>query len=816
MQTKASVHDTVTERERKNKALAFETAVEGVVLLENDGALPLKPGKLALFGAGAAHTIQGGSGSGEVNVRHAVNALEGLENAGFTVTTRDWIERYDAAWKQGKEAFIRENRKKLLKLSTHVLAELMAAEYRYPSGDAITEQEIAASGTDTCVYILSRQSGEGHDRRDEPGSFRLTEMEIANIRLCAGRYGRFILALNTGAVMDLSPLDEIEGINALVYMNQLGMEGGNALAALLTGKRTPSGKLAVTWPKRYADIPYGSEFGPYAPDADHALYREGIYVGYRYFDSFGVTPRYAFGYGKSYTDFSLETRAVELTGTDVRLSVTVTNTGMTFCGKEVVQVYVSCPQGDLGKEYQRLAAFGKTQLLAPGEQETLTLRLPLSTLSSYDEKAAETCLEAGDYILRVGDSSRNTVPAARLRLSERVVLSRHRNLCAAVKTVQELQAAAPREEPLPADLTALTIEPKRFQAHEYDYAPKQEALSEKTRATLDSFTAEDMVKFCAGTGLFGENRGFRVPGAVGHTTTDYLNRGIPNRELCDGPAGLRIQRRSTMDKKGKIKAVDASISLYEFLPGWLSRFLLGKPEKEQLLYQVVTGFPVAAAVAQSWNAPLAEEIGRAVSAEMTEYGVTWWLAPALNIVRNPLCGRNYEYYSEDPLLSGKLAAAVTRGVQETPGNFVTIKHFAANNQEVNRYFVSSELDERALREIYLRGFAIVVREARPKAVMSAYNKINGVYCANNRELCTHILRGEWGFDGLVMTDWLSTGEDRADEAGCLKAGVDLIMPGGKKVVKALLNAYKDGNLTPELLRRSCGRVLEQLLEEGRE
>ena len=245
----------------------------------------------------------------------------------------------------------------------------MAAEYRYPSGDAITEQEIKASGTETCVYILSRQSGEGHDRRNEAGSFRLTETEIMNIRLCAGHYARFVLVLNTGAVIDLSPLDEIEGINALVYMNQLGMEGGNALAAVLTGKRSPSGKLAVTWPKSYADVPFGSEFGK--PDCDTARYKEGIYVGYRYFDSFGVEPRYAFGYGKSYTDFTVETKTVELVGTDVQLSVGVTNTGA-FSGKEIVQIYVSCPQAGQAKEYQRLAAFGKTRLLAPGEQETLT------------------------------------------------------------------------------------------------------------------------------------------------------------------------------------------------------------------------------------------------------------------------------------------------------------------------------------------------------------------------------------------------------------------------------------------------------------
>ena len=276
--------------------------------------------------------------------------------------------------------------------------------------------------------------------------------------------------LNTGAVIDLSPLDEIEGVNALVYMNQLGMEGGSALAAVLIGKRTPSGKLAVTWPKRYADIPYGDAFG--RPGCDTALYKEGIYVGYRYFDSFGVEPRYAFGYGKSYTDFSLETKAVELAGTDVQLSVTVTNTGKTFSGKEVVQVYVSCPQATEAKEYQRLAAFCKTQLLAPGASETLTLRFPLTALSGYEKKAAETCLEAGDYVVRVGDSSRNTVPAARLTLSDRVVLSRHRNLCAAKEKLRQLSGNKRPVEAMPEGLPVLTIDPKLFRTGEYSYEPE--------------------------------------------------------------------------------------------------------------------------------------------------------------------------------------------------------------------------------------------------------------------------------------------------------------------------------------------------------
>lgn len=816
MQTKASYQDTATEREMKNKALALEAAAEGIVLLENDGILPLRPGKLALFGAGAAYTIQGGSGSGEVNARHTVSVLEGLESSGFTVTTKDWIQRYDVEWRAGKEAFLRINRKKLYRFNTKILADLMAAEYRYPSGAQISEEEILESGANTCVYVLSRQSGEGQDRRDEEGDYRLTAIEENNIRLCAERYKQFILVINTGAPIDLSPVDNIPGINALVYMNQLGMEGGNALAAVLTGKRSPCGKLAVTWAKHYMDYPYGDEFGPYAKDSKHALYKEGIYVGYRYFDSFLVEPRYPFGYGKGYSEFQIETDDVAIDGTDVLLRVRVTNIGKNYAGKEIAQLYVSCPQEGQAKEYQRLTAFGKTKLLAPSEGETLTLRFPLSALASFDEKTAEIYLEAGNFILRVGPSSRDTTPVARLSLSQRVNLSRHRHLCAATGVIRELDENRIRErkEDIPAGLPELAIDPDSFTTAEYDDAPRQECFSAQTEGHLNAFSAEDMVKFCAGTGLFGEKKGFRTPGAVGHTTTDYLDRGIPNAELCDGPAGLRLQRRSTIDKKGNIKAVDTPISLYEFLPAFARKLLLGHPEKEQMLYQFVTGFPVAAAVAQSWNTDLALEIGRAVSAEMKEYGVTWWLAPALNIVRNPLCGRNFEYYSEDPLLSGKFAAAITRGVQETSGNYVTVKHFAANNQEENRYYVSSDLDERTLREIYLRGFEIVVREARPKAVMSAYNKINGTYCANSKDLCTDILRGEWGFDGIVMTDWLSTGKDRADEAECLKSGVDLIMPGGKGTAKALLTAHKEGRLQINCLRQSCGRVLEQILNHA--
>ncbi len=806
--TKASTSSAVTERERRNQQLAYEAAVEGIVLLENDGTLPISPCPVALFGAGAEYTIKGGSGSGEVNVRHEVNVLEGLEQAGFSVISKDWIRRYAETWKFGKDVFIKTNRKKLFQFSTKVLADLMAAEYRYPSGDRLTESDLGDA--DTCIYVLSRQSGEGYDRKDEAGSFRLDSTEEHNIRFCAEHYKRFVLVINTGAPIDLTPLDGIPGIGAIVYMGQLGMEGGRALADVLTGEQAPSGKLAVTWPRSYEDVSFGDEYS--ISGGVHALYKEGIYVGYHYYDSFGVEPRYPFGFGQSYTSFQLEHALLAVQGTDVACTVLVKNTG-SAAGKEIVQLYVSCPQEGMQKEYQRLAAFAKTDLLQPGETETLSLTFPISSLASYDEFQAETCLEQGNYILRLGTSSRSTEPVAALRLEQRIVLSRHRNLCRAEKPVAELTQNRVHAND-PEGLLVLTVSPESFETIVYDYVPREEAIPAEVQQHLNRFQPEDMIRFCAGTGLFGEQEGFKVPGAVGHTTTAYIDQGVPNLELCDGPAGLRIQRRSTRAKNGKIKAVDSAISLYEFLPGFVRKVLLGNPKKEQVLYQYVTGFPVAAMVAQSWNTDLAHRIGQAVSAEMTEFGVRIWLAPALNIVRNPLCGRNYEYYSEDPLISGKMAAAITLGVQKTPGNCVTVKHFAVNNQEENRYYVSSDLDERALREIYLRGFEIAVREGHPRAIMTAYNKINGSYSANNNELCTNILRGEWGFDGIIMTDWLSTGENRADEAKAIEAGVDLIMPGGKKTIAALNSQYQAGKLFHDAIRCACIRVLRFTLYFG--
>ena len=254
------------------------------------------------------------------------------------------------------------------------------------------------------------------------------------------------------------------------------------------------------------------------------------------------------------------------------------------------------------------------------------------------------------------------------------------------------------------------------------------------------------------------------------------------------------------------------MSVFEAFPEFVKKFMVGDPGKDTPIYQYTTAFPVANALAQTWNKGLMERIGDGIYAEMKEYGCTYWLAPAINIHRNPLCGRNFEYFSEDPRLSGEMAAAITRGVQQEEGFYVTVKHYACNNQEDNRNAVSSNVSQRALREIYLKGFELTVRKGGAKGFMTSYNKVNGVYAPNSHDLCTKALRSEWGFDGVVMTDWFSTNKQYADNALAIAAGNDLIMPGGGSFKKEILAGLKDGRLTREQLRLSCSRMVKAIFD----
>ena len=804
--TRAHLSAEPTELELANQRIAYEAACEGMVLLKNDGALPFSTKKVALYGGGAQRTIKGGTGSGEVNERHSVSILEGMENRGFEILSRNWIEEYERYYEKAHAAYREEKKKRLNFLKISSIMDMLWDNYRMPAGPAITQ----VLDTDSCVYVLSRQAGEGGDRKTEPGDYYLTEEEKAAISFCASNYAKFVLVINCGSGMDLGFLEEIKGINAILYICQPGTQGGNAVADILSGAVTPSGKLTDTWAKTYDDVPFGREYSYQNGNTKEEYYREGIYVGYRYFDSFGVEPAFPFGFGLSYTDFKLECVETRVEGREIAVTVRITNTGDTYSGKEVAQLYVSAPEGRLCKEYQSLAAFGKTALLAPGESQALQLRFNFGSLASYRESDNCFVLEQGDYVLRLGNSSRDTAACAVVELGAEVIVSTHDGICPVKDVFEEL--CAPERKP--EDLTGVcryVMDPHVFETVRYNYKNPDVCRDVRVRQWLKKLTVPEMVDIVVGVGQLQNKHGFHLPGAVGVTTSKFWDRGLANMTLCDGPAGLRIQSRSTVDAKGNVKPVEMAMSVFEYIPPVVKDRLTGDLEKEVGLYQYTTAFPVENCLAQSWNTALLERVGEAVYQEMKEFGCTYWLAPAMNIHRNPLCGRNFEYFSEDPLLTGAMAAAITRGVQQEPGYYVTIKHFACNNQEDNRTKMSSNVSQRALREIYLRGFRMAV-QAGAKSVMTSYNKLNGVYTPNSYDLLTKVLRNEWGFTGVVMTDWYSTNPGQGDNALCMAAGNDLIMPGMWINKQQILLGLRSGKISKTDLRRCCGNVIRQILD----
>ncbi len=810
--TKARFKSEANDREKRNLQVAYEAACESIVLLENDGTLPISVGRVALYGSGARKTIKGGSGSGEVNERHSVSVYEGMKTAGFTIATEDWIDEFDALFDKEKSEFESTKIKKIMTGKMSPMSVL--SEFPGYAGRGVSEQDVKASNTDTCIYVLARQAGEGLDRKAEKGDMFVTDVEEADIAFCAKHFEKFILVINAGAQLDMSFLDKIEGINAVVFMCQLGTAGGTAVADVLSGKVTPSGKLASTWAKRYADIPFSEEFSYLNGNLDDEYYKEGIYVGYRYFDTFEEEPRYPFGYGKSYTDFAIEKGDVTLDGTKVQVKANVKNVGDTYSGKEVVEVYVSAPAGTLDKEYQSLVGFAKTKNLAPGESEEVTVTFDMKNVSSYHEGRASYILETGAYLVRLGNSSRNTCPCAVLELNEEIVVSKHENICPVKKSFLELKAKEPVAEPVAEGVPHLEIDPNAFSCETYEYKTPEGCNTEEVRKFVSGLTLEEMVEIIVGIGMFGGYTRFTLPGAVGNTTSKFWDRGLVNITLCDGPAGLRIQRRTALLKDGSTKMIDPVFSFIGMLPKVIQKKMLADPEKSTIIYQFATAFPVSAALAQSWNTEVLYKVGLAVHEEMKEYGATYWLAPGLNIHRNPLCGRNFEYYSEDPFLTGAMASAITKGVQSEEGYYVAIKHFAANNQEENRKGVSSNVSERAFREIYLRGFERTVKEGGAKGVMTSYNRINGVYAPNNYDLCTKVLRNEWGYKDVIMTDWFATGKDVASPALCMAAGNDLIMPGVKKDKKDILDGVKKGIISEEQVRRCCSNVVNAILNSA--
>ena len=812
----ATTNPSPNALELANGQLSKKAATEGMVLLENnDSTLPLaKSTNVALFGVGAYATVKGGTGSGAVNNRYSINVRTGLENAGFAITTSD------AYWDAMTTAF-----------DTKYPPSSSGSVFGPTVDYASVEQPLTSASvqpkapTDTAIYVVARNSGEGADRKSGAGDYQLTDTERDDLQRIGQTYRHVVVLLNVGGVVDTSFFKEINKaandpdggrpLDSLLLMSQAGQEGGNAVAEVLDGDVTPSGKLTDTWASKYAYYPAAATFANNDGSSSPETYSEGIYVGYRYFDSFYKTLNpadpdgvvdYPFGYGLSYTNFHIDVQSVKADMDHVTVKAKVTNVGKTYSGKEVVETYFSAPQNGLDKPYQELAGYAKTDDLAPGASQVLTISYDTTEMSSYDESKSAYVMDAGDYLVRVGDSSRTTHVAAKLHLGSDLVTEQDSSQLVDDEKADSVLASDPAsfytydgESEEIAAAPSLTLKTNGFEATQAASAYQQDVAVDSSSpyfgidgdmissttayvdpnqsswegtgapyvaktgetvehvATNPSNTLYDVAKgkitiqqLVAGLsvtqlanvveGASAAGSTLSAVGAAGYTTAKYENLGIPAMTLSDGPAGLRITQK-----------IATTPTTYQFGTAW----------------------PIGTLLAQTWDRDLVQQVGEAIGKEMQEYGVTLWLAPGMNIHRDPLNGRNFEYYSEDPVIAGLTAAATTLGVQSVPGVGVTVKHFAANNQETQRSGGDVVSGERGLREIELKGFELAVKSSQPMAVMSSYNKVNGTYAAQNYDLLTDVLRGEWGFKGLVMTDWGGS----HDTVATMYAGNDLIEPG---------------------------------------
>ena len=771
--------------------LSKEAAREGMVLLKNEnGLLPLAAGsKIALFGKGSFDYVKGGGGSGDVYTAYVRNLYEGLKAQETAVQIYEPLS-----------AFYRTDIQHQYEAGA---APGMTVEPELPAELA----DGAKAYADIAVVVISRFSGEGWDRSSiecnnefnpwdnetsmpkiskevfPDGDFYLTSREKAMLSMVKDRFDNIVVVLNIGGIIDLSWVKDDDQISSALLAWQGGMEGGLAMAELLTGNGNPSGKLVDTFAARTEDYPSTANFHE---SFDYVNYTEDIYVGYRYFETIpGAKEKvvYPFGYGLSYTTFYLDIPVVEQTEDEICATVQVTNTGDT-AGKEVVQLYFEAPQGILKKPARQLAAFAKTRLLLPGETQLVRLSFKKEDMASYDDlgKIAKSAyvLEKGIYKIYAGTSVRDIEEIDQMEFSENVITRQH-SAHLVPNSLKERMLSDGSFEALPQsecpDINECVFEKMKPGTEEgltpavrscsrgalFDtYGKKQFIDVAQGKLSLDEFMAQlsddDLLHLLGGQ----PNTGVANTFGFGNLP-DY---GVPSIMTADGPAGLRIGSECGV---------------------------------------CTTAWPCATLLACTWNPALIQQIGQAGAEEVKENNLAVWLTPAVNIHRNPLCGRNFEYYSEDPLIAGKMGAAMVKGIQS---QLIadSVKHFAANNKETNRKHSDSRVSERALREIYLRVFEIIVKEAQPWTIMSSYNAINGHRASENHELLEDILRGEWGFKGMVTTDWWT----RAEHYKEIKAGNDIKM--GTGFPDRVKKAMEMGQLGRPELEHCARRVLELILK----
>ena len=729
--------------------LSRKAASEGMVLLRNENnALPLSREKnVALFGRNQMELFKGGGGAADLWAVPYVSFADAMVREG---------KIYEPLLKKYR-AYVEANLNRALNKVHFNLCPCTWALPEFPLKDA--EVEEAAKACDTAVVFLGRFASEGLDIKDIAGEYRITREEEEMIKKVTARFEKRVLVFNLPGLFDISFLEKYN-FDAIINAFMPGMEAGNALASVLYGDESPSGKLPDSWAATLEEYPTNDGFG-----TERIVYSEGIYMGYRYFDTFKKDVAFPFGFGLSYTNFEIDVVSATVEKTTVKIEAKVSNVG-DYRGKETVQCYLSAPDGKLSQPYQILCGFEKTKTLKAGENCAVTIEVPLADFASYSEELAAYILEGGNYVLRIGNSSRNTKPACVINISETAVCRKVENRIVPEEAINHLKKEA-ADEDIPQNVTLINIDASAFETEVAPPFTAPEIIEKTVDCTFDDVlsgknTAEELVACIPDheLAMLLTGDGYKKRQALGledkevaageGTHTHMISElGIPSSVMQDGPAGVRA-----------------------------SGFAYPIPPDDEIDGIECICYPSATMLAATWNKELLRQIGSAITVDMDRHGYNGLCAPCVNLHRNPLCGRNFEYFSEDPYLSAQMAIYMIRGIQEnedgTPtGNYAVIKHFACNNSEQERYVSDSILSERCARDIYLKAFEEAVKKCSPGAIMCSYNKVNGKYSSANSELVDGICRTEWGYKGWIMTDW----EDWTTTVESLIAGADIVMPG---------------------------------------
>lgn len=800
------------------KAIARQIAEESIVLLKNKNQLlPLAQGTpVAYFGRTQLDTIFSGNGSGATAVKDRRNILYACEAAGLPAVPmlKDWYEaQFQHELTQPRPGIDWSNAWELV--HSGVMYEIFG-QYHPPMQEYLPDaalMDAARANAETAVLVLGRNAGgEECDRRLE-NDYLLHETERKLVDEICCRFDRVVLIVNSNGPMDLSWAEDYASVCSILFIGIPGESGAEALANILSGKVCPSGKLAMTLARRYEDYPSAAHFSydkehpellldyaHYGLDAAEngsigyvkspvTVYQEDLLMGYRGFDTLGIEPLYPFGYGLSYTQYSINALKSEKQTDGIHLTAQVANIGM-VAGREVVQLY-AMPYGcESARPKQELAAFAKTKQLQPGEKQIVELTIPWRALACYSEECAAWRIEQGVYVLRLGNSSRNTEAVVRIDAAATLLLEQCSHLLSlsacnrGILTFTQLKA--PSTESLPVCKWTFSVE-------EADIIPQSllEPMHAEIPDVIRSMGNDELAALCVG---YGPGTPFSAFGDGSDPETICNEQGKPL--TCNShPTGTNGYISPAMPEK------DIWSMAYRDGPAGVGG----------------VAWPTAMLMACSFDRELWYAFGDAVGQECEEFSVDVWLAPAVNLQRHPLCGRNFEYYSEDPLLTGECACAITRGAQEKHAVKVCPKHFAANEQETFRRGSSrknydaadSIVRERTLRELYLRPFEMLVRQAGISCIMTSFNKINGVFAGGNHDLCTRLLRDEWRFDGVVVTDWGDM-DVVVDGADAVAAGNDVIMPGGPPVIRQILEGYHEGRVTRADMEKAAAHLLRAL------